>query len=323
MGTGKTSVAETRIFITAQYQLLQRADMSVNIENLGFIGLGVMGEHMCRNLALKTTSPIFIYDVSQAAIARQDAQRTTPCASVSEVAANSDVVFLSLPSIDQVEQVCIGEGGLVSGTRKPKFIVDMSTSDVDRTRDLAKKLAELGVRFLDAPVARMVEAARTGTLLIMVGAADDADFATIAPLLGHMGTDVVHCGGPGCGQIVKIANNMVLMMNVATLAEALLVGERSGVDGKTLFNVLALGSATSAALHGAGIQSLAPRVFPEKRFSAAYALKDVTLASTLAKVSGVDAVMLERTRKLLHDAVESGESETYYGILINQIHTKS
>lgn len=291
----------------------------MNIESLGFIGLGVMGEHMCRNLASKNSSPVFTYDVNQEALRRQDPLRTSPCKSVAEVAVNSDVIFLSLPTIEQVEQVCLGERGLVSGTRKPKYIVDMSTSDVDRTRALANKLAKLGVHFLDAPVARMVEAARAGTLLIMVGAANETDFTTLAPLLRHMGTDVVHCGGPGCGQIVKITNNMVLMMNVATLAEALLVGERSGVDGKTLFDVLALGSATSAALHGAGINSLAPRIFPEKRFSAAYALKDVTLASALAEASGVDAAMLERTRKLLHDAVESGDSDTYYGVLINQI----
>lgn len=296
--------------------------MSKSIGSIGFVGLGVMGEHMCRNLLSKIDLPGYLYDVSSEALSRQTGKNANPCASVKEVVEHSDIVFLSLPAITQVEEVCLGEGGLVSGETKPAYIVDMSTSDVARTRELAKKLADHGVRFIDAPVARMVEAAKSGTLLIMVGAPSDAQFQVVKPYLECMGKDVVHCGDIGCGQIVKIANNMVLMMNVAVLAECLLICENAGVDGEKLFDVLSIGSATSEALRNAGIKSLAPRAFPPNRFSAAYALKDVELATSLAVQGGVDARILERTRDLLQATVDAGSKDEYYAKLIEHIATR-
>lgn len=296
--------------------------MSVSINAVGFIGLGVMGEHMCRNLLAKIDLPGYIHDLNRDAVARQTGANARPCDSVRQVAEQSDIVFLSLPSIAQVEEVCLGDGGLLSGERKPSYIVDMSTSDVTRTRELARKLADAGVRFVDAPVARMVEAARAGTLLIMVGAPTEEDFTVVRPLLECMGKDVVHCGDIGCGQIVKIGNNMVLMMNVAALAEALLVCESAGVDGKKLFDVLSIGSASSEALRNAGVNSMAPRVFPPNRFSAAYALKDVTLAADLAAEGGVDARILERTRALLQATVDAGNANDYYAMMMNHVATR-
>ena len=290
------------------------------IQQVGFIGLGVMGEHMCRNLCRKASLPVHVHDIRAQAVQRLLGDGARSCESAKALAERADVVFLSLPSIDYVEEVCLGPKGLLSGDKKPGLIVDTGTSDVARTRALAAKLADQGVRFLDAPVARMPEAARDGTLLIMVGGAPE-DFAVLRPLLECMGSDIMFCGNTGCGQIVKIANNMVLMMNVAVLAEALLIGERAGIDGKQLFDVLAMGSAASQALNVAGNRGLAPRNFPQGRFSAAYALKDVSLASALAKTSGVDASILEHTRQLLQNAVDSGDGQAYYPVLINQIQT--
>lgn len=281
-----------------------------------------MGEHMCRNLCRKASLPVHVYDVRAQAVQRVLGDGARACESARVLAERADVVFLSLPSIDHVEEVCLGPQGLLSGDKKPSLVVDAGTSDVARTRALAAKLADQGVRFLDAPVARMPEAARDGTLLIMVGGAPE-DFTAIRPLLECMGSDIVLCGDTGCGQIVKIANNMVLMMNVAVLAEALLIGERAGIDGKQLFDVLAMGSAASQALNVAGSRGLAPRNFPQGRFSAAYALKDVSLASALAKTAGVDASILERTRQLLQSAVDKGDGQAYYPVLINQIQTRS
>jgi len=288
------------------------------IKQLGFIGLGVMGEHMCRNLCRKASLPVHVYDLQAQAVQRVLGDGAQARSSAKDVAEHADVVFLSLPSIDHVEQVCLGPQGLLSGNKKPRLIVDASTSDVVRTRALAARLADQGVRFLDAPVARMPEAARDGTLLIMVGGAAE-DFADVRPLLACMGSDVVLCGETGSGQIVKIANNMVLMMNVAVLSEALLICERAGVNGKQLFDVLAIGSAASQALNVAGIRGLAPRHFPTGRFSAAYALKDVSLASALADASGVDAAILAHTRRLLQSAVDQGDGQAYYPVLINHI----
>ena len=295
--------------------------MSVAFQRVGFIGLGVMGEPMCRNLCRKAGLPVHVHDIHEQAVGRVLNDGAVAHQSVRDLAGHAEVVFLSLPSIDHVEQVCLGADGLLSGARKPRLIVDTGTSDVARTRALAVRLAEQGVRFLDAPVARMPEAARDGTLLIMVGGAQE-DLDAVRPLLDCMGSDVVLCGGTGCGQIVKIANNMVLMMNVAVLAETLLICERAGIDGKQLLDVLSTGSAASQALNVVGIRALAPREFSQGRFSTAYALKDVSLAASLAEASGVDAAILARTRELLQSAVAQGDGQAYFPIFINQIATK-
>lgn len=295
--------------------------MSVAFQQVGFIGLGVMGEHMCRNLCRKAALPIHVYDIHPQAVARVLDDGALARESVRDLGEHADVIFLSLPSIDHVEQVCLGADGLLSGKRKPRLIVDTGTSDVARTRALAARLAEQDVRFLDAPVARMPEAARDGTLLIMVGGKLE-DLDLVRPLLDCMGSDVEFCGDTGCGQIVKIANNMVLMMNVAVLAETLLICERAGIDGKHLLGVLATGSAASQALNVVGIRALAPREFSQGRFSTAYALKDVSLAASLAETSGVDAAILARTRELLQSAVAQGDGQAYFPILIKQIATR-
>jgi len=294
--------------------------VSVAFRQVGFIGLGVMGQHMCRNLCRKAALPVHVHDINKQAMEQALEDGAVAHTSVRDLAAHAEVVFLSLPSIDHVEQVCLGDGGLLSGECRPRLIVDTSTSDVARTRALAARLAEQDVRFLDAPVARMPEAARDGTLLIMVGGAPE-DLDAARPLLDCMGSDVVHCGGTGCGQIVKIANNMVLMMNVAVLAETLLICERAGIDGGQLLSVLATGSAASQALNVVGIRALAPREFSQGRFSTAYALKDVSLAASLAEASGVDAAILARTRDLLQSAVAQGDGQVYFPVLINQIAT--
>ena len=283
---------------------------------LGFVGVGVMGEGMCRNLIQKSGLPVHVSDISAEAVARlaADGAKASNIAALRQAA---DTVFLSLPSIDQVEEVCFGTTPLVVAGGSVKTVVDMSTSDVPRTRALAQRLAEHGVRFLDAPVARSREAARNGTLLITVGGPDDL-FKTIAPLLGCMGSDVVRCGEVGAGQVVKIMNNMVLLSTVNALAEAMAIAEAAGVDKSLLANVLKLGSADSFALRLTG-EKLAQDTFPEKLFPTAYALKDLRLALKLAHTSGIRPVVAESAAALLDAAVARGYALDYYPVVYRLI----
>ncbi len=222
------------------------------IERLGFIGLGVMGEPMCRNLAAKSGLRVRAFDLRAAPLERLAEAGVEPAASVAEVAGGADLVFLSLPHGDAVEAVTLGPGGVLAQAGPGAVVVDLSTSPVPLTRRIGAAMAQAGLAYADAPVARTRAAAEAGTLSIMVGA-DAEFFATLRPFLATMGEEVTHCGALGAGQVVKIMNNMVLFQTVAALAEALAIGRRAGVDGEVLLSTLAKGSADSFALRNHGL----------------------------------------------------------------------
>jgi 3-hydroxyisobutyrate dehydrogenase-like beta-hydroxyacid dehydrogenase len=284
---------------------------------LGFVGVGVMGAGMCRNLVQKCGRQVHAADISVENVARAVAQGAV-AGSNSTLREIADTVFLSLPSIDQVEEVCFGAEPLIVEGGTIRTVVDMSTSDVARTRALARRLAAQGVRFLDAPVARSREAANNGTLLITAGG-DAAVFEEVAPWLRCMGSDVVHCGEVGAGQVVKIMNNMVLLSTVNALAEAMAIAEAAGVDKTMLANVLRLGSADSYALRLTGEKFLARDEFPEKMFPASYALKDMRLALRLAQASGIRPAVAEATAALLDEATARGYALNYYPVVYRLI----
>lgn len=283
---------------------------------LGFVGVGVMGEGMCRNLLHKCGLPVHVADVQAENVARLTALGAV-ASSVPRLRQTAHTVFLSLPSIDQVEDVCFGAEPLIVPGGTVKTVVDMSTSDVQRTRALAERLAAHGVRFLDAPVARSREAANNGTLLITVGGPADL-FEAVAPWLRCMGSDVVLCGDVGAGQVVKIMNNMVLLSTVNALAEAMAIAEAAGVDKALLASVLRLGSADSFALRLTG-EKLATNEFPEKLFPTAYALKDLRLALSLAQSSGITPAVAQATAALLDAACTRGYAMNYYPVIYRLI----
>jgi 3-hydroxyisobutyrate dehydrogenase-like beta-hydroxyacid dehydrogenase len=282
---------------------------------LGFIGLGVMGSRMSANLVRKSQRPVLVYDPVPAAVAELVAAGAQARDSVSAIGADADVVFLSLPSIAEVETVC---AELAAGPQRPAIVVDMSTSDVPRTRALAQRLRPSGIVLVDAPVARQRQAAEAGTLLITVGT-DAATFASLQPLLSCMGSDVVHAGGVGTGQVLKIMNNMVLFINMNALAEALAVGRAAGVEPQTLFSTLKLGSADSFALRNTASATLLVDEFPAKAFPTDYAIKDLTLALQLAAESGVPVAAAQQTMHLLRQAHDAGFGDAYYPVMIKVI----
>ncbi|WP_459617414.1 NAD(P)-dependent oxidoreductase [Bordetella sp. 2513F-2] len=280
---------------------------------LGFVGVGVMGGGLCKNLALKSGCLVRAADVSQPNL-EAVASFGVSASNLSEIARQCEIVFLSLPSIAQVEDVCLGHQGLVSNADALKFIVDMSTSDVGRTRALAEKLQAAGITLVDAPVARSREAANNGTLLITVGASA-GDFALLEPYLRCMGTDVLLCGGVGSGQVVKIMNNKVLLNTVHALAEAFAIAEKAGVAKDLLSRALSLGSANSFALKLTGDNYLARDDFPEKMFPTSYALKDLNLAITLAEHVDGPSTLSRATADTLEKAEAAGYGANYYPVI--------
>jgi 3-hydroxyisobutyrate dehydrogenase-like beta-hydroxyacid dehydrogenase len=292
------------------------------IDSLGFIGLGVMGEPMCANLLAKSGRAVYGTDVKRAPVERLAARGLKACANIAEVAAGADVIFLSLPSGREVEEVCLGAGGIAESGGRVHTVVDMSTSPPKLMRELAEKLAPRGLTFLDAPVARTRQAARDGTLSIMVGGPAEACEALRAHFL-CMGTEVNHCGGHGAGQVVKILNNMVLFMTGQALAEALTIARRAGVDGKLLFDVMSKGSSDSFALRNHGLKAMVPGVFPADAFPVDYAIKDITLALDLAAQGGVTAQGARTACELLQAASRAGFRSEYWPVVVKVVERKS
>ncbi|MGJ4804687.1 NAD(P)-dependent oxidoreductase [Luteimonas sp. SDU82] len=285
---------------------------------IGFIGLGVMGGPMCRNMALKHPGEVIAYDAYAAAFAALDDTGAVRAGSVGEVAARADIVFLSLPGGTQVEAVCTGSGGLAEGERKPAIVVDLSTTSVEQALAVAAKLAAHGIAFVDAPVARTREAAQRGELSVMVGA-PEALFARVEPLLRYIGTDVTLCGDTGCGQVVKLVNNALVFENTLALAEMMVIGERAGVAPATLLDAVSKGSGDSFALRNHGRKSLLPRSFPEKSFPPEYALKDLGYVLELAGHVEVDARVARLAQRYYASAAEHGWAGRYYPAVIEVI----
>ncbi|SJZ50092.1 hypothetical protein SAMN02745126_01367 [Enhydrobacter aerosaccus] len=286
-------------------------------DQIGFIGVGTMGEPMCRNLARKSGLPVLAADRDTAPLERLAADGVKS-ASVDEIAETCRTIFLSLPGGKEVEQVCLGPNGLVSKVKLGWTVIDLSTAPVSLARRLYAEFEGRATAFADAPVARTRQAAIDGTLSIMVGATPET-FARIEPLLRHMASEVTHCGEAGAGQAVKILNNMILFQTGVALAEALSIARAHGVDGKVLFETLTKGSADSFALRNHGMKAMLPGVFPERAFSTVYALKDLSYAIEMAEEKGVPALGADVARELMERARDLGYDAEYWPVLIKAI----
>jgi 3-hydroxyisobutyrate dehydrogenase-like beta-hydroxyacid dehydrogenase len=287
---------------------------------VGFIGLGVMGAPMCRNLAKKSGFHIVAYDVrpeARAAIAHDGVEAMDSVAAISE---RAGTIFMCLPGEPQVRAVAFGDGGLVSLTGAGQAVVDMSTVPVTLAQELGKAFAARGVAFADAPVTRTAQAARDGTLSIMVGA-DVAVLERVRPFLACMGTDITHCGPVGAGEAVKLMNNMVVAQTVVALAEALAVVRASGaVDPKILFETLTKGSADSFALRNHGLKALLADNHPSQgAFPTSYIIKDLTYAIELAEGAGLTLEQASTTRRLMERTAAAGYRDHYYTAVIKAI----
>jgi len=278
---------------------------------IGFIGLGVMGGAMCRNVAAKHPGTVLAFDLSTAA---RDALASTSAHLVSDIAeiwSAADIVLLSLPGGKEVEAVCLGSHGLLTAEPGPRVVIDLSTTSVATARKIAQELGQHGVAFADAPVARTREAALRGELSIMVGAPSDL-YAEIEPTLRHMGTDVMHIGPVGSGQFVKLINNALLDINVIAIAEAIGMAERAGVDPAVMVEAVSKGSGDSYALHHHAPKSMLPRTYPEKSFPPEYKIKDLTYLLELAADLNTPARSMELALRYYEETIAAGYGGRYF-----------
>ena len=285
-----------------------------SVETIGFIGLGVMGEPMCGHLARRSGKTVLAYDLNREPLNRLR-DRGVASASPQELAASCQVILFSLPDGKAMQSVV---ATLEPHLRPGQCIVDTSTSSVAMTREIGARLEAKGILFADAPVARTREAASRGELSIMVGASDST-FAHVRAILETMGTDVTHCGPIGCGQVVKILNNMLVFQHTAALAEAIALGRRNGVPPEVLLPTMAMGSGDSFVLRNHGMKSMVPRLFPERAFSVRYSIKDLSYALEMADAAGLDLRAAKLTMERLHEAERQGHGDQYHPVVLEVI----
>jgi 3-hydroxyisobutyrate dehydrogenase-like beta-hydroxyacid dehydrogenase len=281
---------------------------------LGFIGLGVMGAPMCRNLAAKSGREVRAFDSDLEALAQLDEAGVTPAESIRDVAEHADIVFLSLPGGPQVNAVCLGAGSLLTHLKAGGLVVDLSTTPVNLAHDLSARFSARGIQFADAPVARTRQAAIDGTLSVMVGASEKV-YARIKPLLECFASDITLCGGPGAGQAMKIINNLVLFQNVVALAEALALIGHAGIDPELAFEALSKGSADSFALRNHGMKAMLKGAYPERAFSCEYALKDIRYALRLSEEAGLYLHGADNAKETIKKAIRAGYGKEYFPAL--------
>ncbi|MCS6937864.1 MAG: NAD(P)-dependent oxidoreductase [Roseiflexaceae bacterium] len=224
-------------------------------ERIGFIGLGIMGRGMARNI-LKAGFPLRVWNRTASRMDELAAEGAGPASSPGDLAFHSDIIITCVSDTPDVEQVILGEGGVIHGARPGSLVIDMSTISPQATQRIAARLAERHVHMLDAPVSGGSEGAERGTLSIMVGG-DAAQFERALPVFQAMGKTITHLGPIGAGQTTKLVNQILVVGHALAMSEALLFAQAGGVDLRKALAAVSSGAAGSWMLSNRGPQILA------------------------------------------------------------------
>jgi 4-hydroxybutyrate dehydrogenase / sulfolactaldehyde 3-reductase len=280
---------------------------------VGFIGLGTMGAPMARNI-LKGGHSLTVFDLNRAACEALAAAGAVVAATPKEVAAASEVVITMVPDAPDVEKVALGPDGIVQGMRRSGVYIDMSTIDPATTQRVGKVFADAGVDMIDSPVGKTVEHAIAGTSTLMIGG-DAAVIERVRPVLKTMGAELIHCGGLGMGQAMKLTNNLLATVLMAASAEALVAGAKAGLTLETMISVLkttmAWNNQLAVAMH---LRALKGDFDPG--FMVKLAHKDCRLALAMDRDLGVDAPVGAATLKVLQEAIDKGLAGHDVGALL-------
>jgi len=247
--------------------------------NIGFIGLGIMGKPMAKNL-LKADYALSVYDVNSEAVEELKKAGATACNSVAEVAKSSKIIITMLPDSPQVEEVLLGEKGVISHAQPGSLVVDMSSIAPDSAIHVAKALKENKIRMIDAPVSGGEPKAIEGTLAIMVGG-EQKDFDEVMPIFDVLGSSALLVGDIGSGNVCKLINQMIVGINIAALAEGLYLAEKAGTDPEKVFNAIKGGLAGSTVMNAKAPMMIEGNYTPG--FKIDLHIKDITNALATAQ----------------------------------------
>jgi 2-hydroxy-3-oxopropionate reductase len=269
--------------------------------NIGFVGLGIMGTPMAENL-IKGGHQLFVFTRGKLPLAIA-ASSATKCASAKEVAEYADIIILMVPDTPDVEAVLFSDKGIAAGLSKGKTVVDMSSISPIATKTFAEKINALGCDYLDAPVSGGEVGAKNATLSIMVGGSENT-FERIKPLFELMGKNITLVGGNGDGQTAKVANQIIVALNIEAVAEALLFAARAGADPARVRQALMGGFAASKILEVHGERMVKPTFDPGFRIELHQ--KDLNLALSSARALGVALPNTATAQELFNSCVAHG-----------------
>jgi 2-hydroxy-3-oxopropionate reductase len=256
---------------------------SEQLPTVGFIGLGIMGRPMVRNL-LRAGYAVTVHDVVAAPVAELVAEGAGSAATARDVAASTDLLITMLPDSPDVEAVYLGPDGALAAARPGWLAIDMSSISPRVAREMADRAAALGAEMLDAPVSGGDKGAIAGTLSIMVGGSAAA-FERAQPVLAAMGKTIVHVGPSGAGQVAKVCNQVVVAVVIEAVSEALVLGAKAGVDPNRIADVLQGGLAATKVLEMRRPNIMDGTFAPG--FRVRLHLKDLKNALDLAREAGV------------------------------------
>jgi 3-hydroxyisobutyrate dehydrogenase len=292
---------------------------------IGFIGLGNMGAPMAANLA-KAGHEVTGYDIAKASLDKLAAGGGKAAASLPEAVTGQDAVITMLPAGRHVEQVYLGDGGIVGAVEPGTLLIDCSTIDVATARRVAEAAQAAGMTMVDAPVSGGVGGAEAATLTFMVGGSPEA-FERAEPLLAPMGKAIIHAGGSGNGQAAKICNNMILGVSMIAVSEAFVLAEQLGLDHQKLFDIASKASGqcwsltTYCPVPGPVPGSPANRDY-KPGFSAAMMLKDLKLAQEAANASGAATPLGAEAAQIYGLYAGSGEADSDFSGIIRFLRGK-
>ena len=278
---------------------------------LGFIGLGIMGAPMAARLAAGGHQ-LFVHTRS-ALRDEVKAAGATVCGKAAEVAQAADIIFTMLPDTPDVERVLFGEGGIAQGLTPGKTVIDMSSIAPIETQDFAKRIEALGCDWLDAPVSGGEVGAKAGTLTIMVGGQQGV-FDRIKPLFELMGKNITRVGEAGAGQICKVANQIIVALNIAAVSEALVFASKAGADPAKVREALMGGFAASRILEVHG-ERMIKRTF-NPGFRIALHQKDLNLALQSAKSLGLALPGTANAAQLMQAGAAQGWNQLDHSALV-------
>ena len=284
------------------------------INTIGFIGLGVMGNSMCKNLLQNKNWSIMVNDINKNKEEDLHNHGAIIASDIEDLFDKSDVIITCLPGGSFVYEMYFGKQNMISFIKPNQYIVDMSTSQPDLMVKLNVEIKKKNSFFADAPIGKTRQAAIDGTLAIMVGSDLDT-FKHLLPIFNLMGEDIMHCGDVGSGQLTKIMNNMILFETVVALSEAANIAEKYGMNVGKLFNNITKCSGDSFALKNHGIKSIAKDHFPSPSFSSEYALKDLSYALELGNKLKIKLPGAETAKKLLQTSIEQGDKDLYFPVI--------
>ncbi len=288
-------------------------------ERIGFVGLGIMGGPMAKNL-MEADYELVLYNRTKEKAEEIAGDGATVADNPREVAENSDIVVTMLPDSPQVEEVLAGEDGVLEGIGEGSLLVDMSTISPVVTKELAEKVAERGASMLDAPVSGGQPGAEEGSLSIMVGGSEE-DFERMRPLFDVMGSAATHVGPVGTGQVVKACNQIVVALTIEAVSEALVLGSKAGVKPEKVVEALSGGLAGSAVMEAKKEKFFGHDFDPGFRVELHH--KDLGIALAAGREYGVTLPVTAVVDQMLQDLKMRGRGDLDHSAILTLIEESS